>query len=245
MSTSAHLSLLLLPWPGAHSSRVCPPAPAPHRSHPHTLGQRIYVWNTVHLIFICKWLCVFTRSETAVTRALFNGIMSTTNATNHMKKMLTVIYGTKFIKFNFLLLVPSGPNIDLLTQCAPAPTISRASVDGGGAARLPEPDTLRAAPVWKVSERLARARILTYPRQLKGHELCSWPSRHLAFKTCIVITNQRLSLIGNKASYRTAKLQPNSSQLTSYFPVWFCGPTIFIPLKPNSTLGTTYRYCNL
>ena len=53
-----------------------------------TLSQNIYMRDNFHLNFICRWLCVFTRSETALTRNLFNGIMPTTNATDLAKKCL-------------------------------------------------------------------------------------------------------------------------------------------------------------
>ena len=40
-----------------------------------TLGRFIGVRDHFHLNFICRWLCVFTRSETAVTKILLNCIM--------------------------------------------------------------------------------------------------------------------------------------------------------------------------
>ena len=47
-----------------------------------TLGRFIGVRDNLHFTFICRWLCVFTRTETAVTKNLFIVIMSTTNATD-------------------------------------------------------------------------------------------------------------------------------------------------------------------
>ena len=47
-----------------------------------TLGRFIGVRDHFHENFICRWLCVFTRPETAVTNILFNGIMSISNATD-------------------------------------------------------------------------------------------------------------------------------------------------------------------
>ena len=71
-----------------------------------TLGQFIGVRDDFHLNVICRWLCVFTGSETTVTNILFNGIMSTSHATDFAKKMLR---GCHFMILNFMLLVPSGP----------------------------------------------------------------------------------------------------------------------------------------
>ena len=53
-----------------------------------TLGQKMDVQDHFQLNFICRWPCVFTRSENAVTKMLFSGIMSTTKATNLVKEML-------------------------------------------------------------------------------------------------------------------------------------------------------------
>ena len=78
-----------------------------------TLGRFIGVRHNFHLNFICRWPCVFTRSENAVTKILLNGIMSTTNATDLVKKMCHIM-GLNFLNFIFILLVPC---IDLLTQC--------------------------------------------------------------------------------------------------------------------------------
>ena len=50
------------------------------------MGQSIGVWGNFHLNLICRFLCVFTRSATAV-KSFFNGIMSTTRA-NVVLKML-------------------------------------------------------------------------------------------------------------------------------------------------------------
>ena len=52
------------------------------------LGRFVGVWDDFHLNSIFRWLLVFTKSETAVTIILFNGIMSATNATYLAKKML-------------------------------------------------------------------------------------------------------------------------------------------------------------
>ena len=78
-----------------------------------TLGRFIGVRDNFHFNFICRWPCVFTRSENAVTKILLNGIMSTTNATDLVKKMCHIM-GLNFLNFIFILLVPC---IDLLTQC--------------------------------------------------------------------------------------------------------------------------------
>ena len=70
---------------------------------PYTLGRSIGVRDNFHLNSVCRWPCVFTRPETAVT----NGIMSTTNAANVVKKILNS--GAKLFEFHFMLLGPSGP----------------------------------------------------------------------------------------------------------------------------------------
>ena len=73
----------------------------------NTLGRFIGVRDHFRLSFICRWLCEFTRSETAVTQISFYGIILTTNGTALAKKMLRV-YGAKFFEYHFRLLVPSG-----------------------------------------------------------------------------------------------------------------------------------------
>ena len=66
--------------------------------------------NNFHIIFICQQLCVFTRSETAVSKMLFNGIISTANATDPMKKMLRGRHFMRLNTLNFILcFVPSVP----------------------------------------------------------------------------------------------------------------------------------------
>ena len=64
-----------------------------------TLGRIIGMRDNFHLNFFCKWLCVLTRSETAVTKILFDGFMFTTNATDLAKKML---WGRHFMGLNSL-----------------------------------------------------------------------------------------------------------------------------------------------
>ena len=53
-----------------------------------TLGQFIGLRDNFYLHLFCRWLCVFTRSETALTTILVNGIMATTNATDIAEKLL-------------------------------------------------------------------------------------------------------------------------------------------------------------
>ena len=53
-----------------------------------TLDRFIGVQGSFTLNFLCRLLCVFSRSETAVSNILFNGIVSPTNATDLAKKML-------------------------------------------------------------------------------------------------------------------------------------------------------------
>ena len=76
-----------------------------------TLRQFTGVRDNFHLNFFCRWLCVFTRSESVVTKMLLNAIMSPTNAADLANKMNSgaTYDGVKIIEFNFMLLGASGP----------------------------------------------------------------------------------------------------------------------------------------
>ena len=68
-----------------------------------TLGRSMDVQGNFHLDFICRWLYVFTRSETAGTKILFNCFMSTTNATDLAKNMLRGRHFMGLNSLNFIL----------------------------------------------------------------------------------------------------------------------------------------------
>ena len=68
------------------------------------------VRDNFYLNFVCGWLCVVTRSETAVAKIAFIGIMSSSNATDLAKECLC-LEGATFFEFHFELLVPSGTRI--------------------------------------------------------------------------------------------------------------------------------------
>ena len=83
-----------------------------------TQGRFIGVWDNFHLNFPCKWLCLFTRSETAVTKILFNGVMSATNATNIAKEILRGHHFEELNSLNFILCSWCHlARIDEKTQC--------------------------------------------------------------------------------------------------------------------------------
>ena len=83
------------------------------RRTPLTLGQRIGARDYFHLIFICRYLRVSARSETAL-RKLYSMAMSTTNATNVVEKLLR---GRRFRRLNSL-------NFNLCSWCHMVPHIS-------------------------------------------------------------------------------------------------------------------------
>ena len=70
-----------------------------------TLGRFRGVRDNFHFNFICRCFCAFTRSEIAVTTILFNGIMSTKNASDLVKKMLRGrhLMGLNSLNFIFIL----------------------------------------------------------------------------------------------------------------------------------------------
>ena len=73
----------------------------PARINPSHTGS-IAVYDNVHLNFICRRLCMFTRLEIVGTKILLNGILSISNATNLAKKMLR---GRHFMGANSLSII--------------------------------------------------------------------------------------------------------------------------------------------
>ena len=76
-----------------------------------TLGRFICVRDNFHLNFICRWLCPFTRSETAVTQIYIN-------EADLQKKMLGGRHFMVLNSMNFIYAVSViWSCIDKMTQC--------------------------------------------------------------------------------------------------------------------------------
>ena len=80
-----------------------------------TLGRFMVVQDNFHFNFVCRWLFVYTRSKTAITKIILSDIMFSKNETDLVKKMLR---GPHFMGLkSFYALCAIWSRMDEKTQC--------------------------------------------------------------------------------------------------------------------------------